>query len=320
MRLLQVLRVGCGGGIAAVSTPTVTRNADGRLEIFAIGSDYNVYHNWQTSPGGVWNGWLPVSSTINAQGSPAAAINSDGRLEAFAVGNDGIVYQSWQLWPGGPWSDWKQLGSSLGFNGDVAVIANSDGRLEVFAQTGDQVWHSWQNQAGVDDWVDWYSLGDSVALQGQIAPAVGINSDGRLEVFAANFQAPFVQTYHAYQLWAGGSWSEWQALGYPSGSSGSKVGYSVAVSSDGRLLLFTVNNLSNNISFWSEATPGDSSSWNTIATSLNFQSESPIVGVGLNADGTLQIFALSTDGNFYTNAQTSPSGAFQSYWYNLYRP
>lgn len=39
------------------TTPSVAVNSDGRLEIFARGSDGACWHNWQTSPGGAWSGW-----------------------------------------------------------------------------------------------------------------------------------------------------------------------------------------------------------------------------------------------------------------------
>ena len=37
--------------------PVLTRNADGRLEVFIVGSDEQIYHNWQILFGGKlqWN-------------------------------------------------------------------------------------------------------------------------------------------------------------------------------------------------------------------------------------------------------------------------
>jgi hypothetical protein len=39
------------------------RNQDGRLEVFGVGTDRNVYHVWQTAPGGPWRS-LPAPPTI----------------------------------------------------------------------------------------------------------------------------------------------------------------------------------------------------------------------------------------------------------------
>jgi hypothetical protein len=33
------------------------RNADGRLELFALGGDHYVYHIWQIAPNGGWGNW-----------------------------------------------------------------------------------------------------------------------------------------------------------------------------------------------------------------------------------------------------------------------
>jgi len=30
-------------------------NADGRLEVFMVGNDKELYHRWQERPGGDWN-------------------------------------------------------------------------------------------------------------------------------------------------------------------------------------------------------------------------------------------------------------------------
>jgi hypothetical protein len=37
--------------------PVVVRNADGRLEVFARGTDFRVYHIWQIEPNGGWSDW-----------------------------------------------------------------------------------------------------------------------------------------------------------------------------------------------------------------------------------------------------------------------
>jgi hypothetical protein len=44
------------GGVHT-STTVAARNADGRLEVFARGTDYRVYHIWQTAPNNGWSEW-----------------------------------------------------------------------------------------------------------------------------------------------------------------------------------------------------------------------------------------------------------------------
>src|SRR5260370_41487460 len=45
------------GGAVLPDAFTVATNADGRLEIIALGTDNTVYHIWETSPGGGWSEW-----------------------------------------------------------------------------------------------------------------------------------------------------------------------------------------------------------------------------------------------------------------------
>lgn len=36
----------------------VAKNADGRLELFALGGDHFIYHKWQETPNGDWGDWF----------------------------------------------------------------------------------------------------------------------------------------------------------------------------------------------------------------------------------------------------------------------
>ena len=45
---------------------------DGRLEIFARGTDYALWHNWQVSPGGSWSGWNSLGGILVADMQAAA--------------------------------------------------------------------------------------------------------------------------------------------------------------------------------------------------------------------------------------------------------
>lgn len=51
------------GGPAAGFTndsPAVATNADGRLEVYGVGSDRDLYHVWQTAPNGGWSSWVTL--------------------------------------------------------------------------------------------------------------------------------------------------------------------------------------------------------------------------------------------------------------------
>ena len=46
------------------STPDVTNDADGRLEVFARGTDRALWHIWQTAPGNGWSSWASLGGVL----------------------------------------------------------------------------------------------------------------------------------------------------------------------------------------------------------------------------------------------------------------
>jgi hypothetical protein len=85
-----------GPWYAQIATAT---NRDGRIEVFAIGTDAGLHHNWQTTPGGAWSGWAGLGGGIT---QIATAVNRDGRIEVAAIGADtAALNHIWQLNPGG---------------------------------------------------------------------------------------------------------------------------------------------------------------------------------------------------------------------------
>lgn len=47
-----------------IASPVVGRNADGRLEVFAIGPDKALWHIWQTAPNSGWSSWSSLGGTL----------------------------------------------------------------------------------------------------------------------------------------------------------------------------------------------------------------------------------------------------------------
>jgi hypothetical protein len=91
---------GKGGG--GLSSLIVVQNADGRLEVFTVGGDGNLWHIWQTIPGKAWSTWASLNKPPNTYfyAPPVAARNADGRIEAFSLGNDYALWHIWQTAPG----------------------------------------------------------------------------------------------------------------------------------------------------------------------------------------------------------------------------
>src|SRR6266581_2318788 len=105
--------LGTLSNVQFLSGYTVGKNADGRLEVFTVGSDGALWHIWQTTAGGNWyNTWFSSGkpSGMDLQPSPTLVRNADGRLEVVAAGTDGALWHIWQTAPNGTWSSWAYLG------------------------------------------------------------------------------------------------------------------------------------------------------------------------------------------------------------------
>jgi hypothetical protein len=90
------------GGVITTE-PSTGQNADGRLEVFARGSNNAVWHIWQSAPSsGPWSGWASLGGVITS--NIAVGRNADGRLEVFVRGTDQAVWHRWQTAPNNGWN------------------------------------------------------------------------------------------------------------------------------------------------------------------------------------------------------------------------
>jgi hypothetical protein len=237
--------VGSLGGIHT-SPPAVIANADGRIEVFARGSDNALYHKWQVSVGSSFSDWESLGGWHTSP--PAVGRNADGKIEVFAVGTGHALYRRTQQATG--WGGWQNLGGSLSDDAP-AVIKNSAGQLEIFAiGTDGRLYRAVQSAAGsfgsfvalggshtgpviasrnIDGRLEVFtrsggqifhtwqsspggSFGAGAGMGGSSSfpPAVGCNADGRLEIFIHGSDH---MLYHKWQLTAGSAWSDWFCLG-----------------------------------------------------------------------------------------------------------
>jgi hypothetical protein len=151
-------RLGPSAGALCAAGSGVGSNQDGRLEVFTIATDSQLWHAWQLVPNGNWSGWVPLGGNWPATSSPAALLNSAGRIEVFILGADRGIKGIKQVAPNGLW------GGFVGFDarqwrGSPGVGLNADGRLEFFVEGDDrQLWHAWQTSPN-GLWSGWVPLG-----------------------------------------------------------------------------------------------------------------------------------------------------------------
>jgi hypothetical protein len=95
-------------GIAALGGTAkqlvVGNNADGRLEVFYVGTNDRLFHRVQVSAG--WSGEIAFGTDAR---DISVARNPDGRLELFYLSASGAIGHSVQLAPNSTWS----VGSTL---------------------------------------------------------------------------------------------------------------------------------------------------------------------------------------------------------------
>jgi hypothetical protein len=168
-----------GGGVQG--GPAVGRNQNGKLEVFVRGNDDYVYSKSQITPGGGWADWgqLRLGRLV---GDPVTALHSSGRLAVFGQGFDNALWCLWQTAPNSGWTalDWQSLGGNLMRGAKVTVTTTASGDFEVFARWNDNTIRYCSQMPGTQTFSGWTSLEGSVSSD----PAVGMNADNRLEVFA----------------------------------------------------------------------------------------------------------------------------------------
>lgn len=172
----------------------VGQNQDGRLEIFAPGTDGAIWHKWQLTPNGDWSGWSSLGNPRGVSlGTIAVAQNQDGRLAVFAEG-DGAVWHVFQLTPNGGWGGWTSLG---GEDLKYPVVGrNQDGRLEIFAWGGNlAIWHKAQLPTSIAS--PSFPIHTSFDKGDRLA-AGDINGDGQSEVLVAEDDGGDIIYYSVY--------------------------------------------------------------------------------------------------------------------------
>ena len=94
-------------GAAKVKRFSTVMHADGRLELFFTHTDDNLYHQWQTAPGGVvpgsfGGGWSGIYGMPGQARELTSGRNADGRVEIFYIGFNDFRYHNY--WTGSGWS------------------------------------------------------------------------------------------------------------------------------------------------------------------------------------------------------------------------
>lgn len=180
-------------GVTLRAGLTVGQNVDGRLEIFARGTNDRIYNLWQAAPSGDWvAGWGELGApTAGTVGSLGAGHNADGRLEVIANLASGEVWHRTQIFfIIILWSDWATLGKPSGVNlSQVHVAQFTTGEQIILSAGSDKALWAIKQNGPNGEWGPWFSFGKPPAAD--LGPAASPNwtsagdKSGNLSIFAA---------------------------------------------------------------------------------------------------------------------------------------
>jgi hypothetical protein len=281
-----------GGTLAPGERVAVGRNADGRLDVFARGSDNALWHIAETAPGGGWSAWTSLGGQLS--GAPDVAINTNHTLEVFARGPGNALWHTWQYAPGGTWTPWASLDGVI--TTAPAAIPYSTGALVVWALgSNNGAYHIWQT-APAGAWSGWAS--DGGTFTSAIAPS--LNEDGRQQAYGLGLNN---QLYSRWQTVLNGAWTDNWALWGGVTLMGDP---SVVRDSSGRLHLFA---LGSDNALWhrrQNVPNGGWSAWQSLGG--QFGGSPIVIKDRIDAhDGALHVIAQGTDGGYYESYENGPS-------------
>ncbi len=314
------LNLGNPGGPLAAGV-SVGRNADGRLEVYALRMDnFQIVTTYQNSVNGGFVGhWDLVGQTGNPDtdgggdptqiGQPVVASNYDGTMTVFVMNGGHGVSAITQIAPneGFP-PGWTDLGGGPGIQDGLAAIDDSDNRIELFA---------YNITNGIGSISHWYQhvvngpfLTDAsfATIEPASAPTAALNQDGRIDVFyrlATNSSGDNgARVGHTWQTVPGGGWTSTAENLYGDGGVG-PVGANSAPTgiTDSRIFLFE-HNAGGGVSMNEQVGPNDGyGGWTDTG---NFFPNEPAVTT--NSSGEVVALAIDGSGDLYVDSQVAPGG------------
>ena len=199
------------GGIL-LSGPAVASRATNELDVFAIGTDNQVYHQHKAAS---WEGWTLVDGggifpvfarQANLPPVPAPAVVARGgsQLDLFRLGPDQTLWWCHSD-DGQTWDAWQNLGGMLA-SAPAAVLVK-DGPMQVYALGLDgAVWY--RTYASVGSWAAWQRLESPVGVAWNAVPVLTSPAVGQVNLYLAGTE---------YRIWSnhftGTAWGVWNSIG-----------------------------------------------------------------------------------------------------------
>jgi hypothetical protein len=193
-----------------VGDPVIARDGSGRVVVFALGVDGEIYRNGQATPSGSWRGWgnyLNHPPTTTLTGSPVLGLNANGHLSLFIRGSDGALWHL-SMNESGFGNSWQSLGGALANLDGIAVSVNADRRLTVIVNnTSGGISYRTQRTPSGSLWTEWTNLTGTTSAPSH--PTAVSNFDGRASVFLSADKKLQVRSQPAIN---DPTWTNWSTL------------------------------------------------------------------------------------------------------------
>jgi len=272
---------------------------DGRIEIFVIGKDDQLYHNWQGMDGKFQSKFAELGGPFS--GSPAVLLNSEGNMVIFTRGKvsrslmyNHQVHNATAVY----WSGWVNLGGIL--TSAPSAVLTAEAMVHVFVRGVDKGLFDKKQVAthsGTVAWSKYEGLGGLLASNPSVPTA--LNPVNLLEIFVRQadraiwYKKQTAITHEADSV----AWSDWQSLGGKMAS-----GPSVVINNDGLLEVYA-RGINREI-FVKRQQEHDSPQFISEWESLGGDSASTPTTL-LHPDGSLHVFYRGSDKKIYQKAKTS---------------
>ncbi|MGE3781957.1 MAG: hypothetical protein AB7H71_04360, partial [Alphaproteobacteria bacterium] len=299
-------------------TRTETLPNGNRATLVSAGTDGTI---WASDGEGALFARNPATAgnipAISSSAAPVLLTDSEQLLNLFCLDIGGRLWTARQLAAGDSWGGWQKLGSPSAAVGltSIAIAGNQDGRLQVFALGADGLAHTiWQQSPG-GDWSAWGML--AAANPAISALAVAQDRDGRLEVFALRQpdSAGNIVLTHTWQTAPNGGWNSWQDWPLPSSGQG-MTSLAAIRDQEGCLAVVVLGAAGQTAQAARQTSPGIGwSDWLGIGAPSVALSQPALM---MNRDGSLEIFALGSDGNLWHQWQSGAT--WGSGWFSLGSP
>lgn len=199
-----------GDGTVFLYGPAAVSWGPNRTDVFAIGPDYTVLHQY-------WDGtkWLSQWESLGDSkfaDSPTAISWAAGRLDVFGIelGTGALLHL---VWDGSQWSGWENLGTpsaDVSFTGTVAANSWSANRIDivVLGTDGAYYYKYWDSSQWQPSETGFISKGGSFSSP----PAMVSWSENRLDIYGVGSDSML-----KHLLWYGSGWypsdGTWETLG-----------------------------------------------------------------------------------------------------------